>query len=107
MWNIGGKTEFSQGKQYEIIDDVNSKLQWMSDHAASAESKIKLEVINRTIGTLTHYVDLMGEQIAHGGTVASNEAVLENIRGVSTVVEAVVQDYVLFRSIRPTSNTAS
>jgi two-component system sensor histidine kinase YesM len=97
MWNIvAGKTDFTQGKQYDIINDVNGKLQWMTDHAASAESKIKLEVINRTMKTLTHYVDLMGEQIAQGSTVASNEAVLENIRGVSSVVEAVVQDYVLF-----------
>jgi two-component system sensor histidine kinase YesM len=97
MWNIvAGKTEFSEGKQYEIINEVNGKLQWMTDHAASAESKIKLEVINRTMKTLTHYVDMMGEQIAQGGTVANNEAVLENIRGVSSVIEAVVQDYVLF-----------
>ncbi len=97
MWNIvAGKTAFSQGNQYEIIADVNNKLQWMTDHATSAESKIKLEVINRTMKTLTHYVDKMGEQIARGSTVAENEAVLENIRGVSSVVETVVQDYVLF-----------
>lgn len=97
MWNIvAGKTEFSQGEQYAIIDGVNHKLQWMTEHAASAESKIKLEVINRTIRTLTHYVDLMGDQIARGSTVANNEAILDNIRGVSSVVEAVVQDYVLF-----------
>ena len=97
MWNIvAGKTEFTQGKQYEIINGVNRKLQWMTDHAASAESKIKLEVINRTMKTLTHYVDKMGEQIARGSTVADNEAVLDNIRGVSAVVESVVQDYVLF-----------
>jgi two-component system sensor histidine kinase YesM len=97
MWNIvAGRTGFSQGNQYAIINEVNSKLQWMSDHAASAESKIKLEVINRTMNTLTRYVDKMGEQIARGSTVADNEAVLDNIRGVSSVVEAVVQDYVLF-----------
>jgi two-component system, sensor histidine kinase YesM len=97
MWNIvAGKTEFAQGKQYEIIAGVNSKLQWMSDHAASAESLIKLEVINRTMKTLTHYVDVMGEQIASGSTVGENESVLENIRGVSSVVEEVVQDYLLF-----------
>lgn len=97
MWNIvAGKTEFVQGKQYDIINGVNNTLQWMTDHAASAESKIKLEVINRTMKTLTHYVDVMGEQIAHGSTVAQNEGVLENIRGVSSVVEQVVRDYVLF-----------
>jgi two-component system sensor histidine kinase YesM len=97
MWNIvAGKTDFAQGKQYEIIADVNDKLQWMTDHAASAESRIKLEVISRTMKTITHYVDIMGEQIAAGSTVAENEAVLENIRGVSSVVEGVVQDYLLF-----------
>ncbi len=97
MWNIvAGKTEFAQGKQYDIINGVNSTLLWMTDHAASAESKIKLEVINRTMKTLTHYVDVMGERIARGSTVAENEAVLDNIRGVSSVIEEVVQDYVLF-----------
>jgi two-component system sensor histidine kinase YesM len=97
MWNIvAGRTEFAQGKQYEIIDGVNDKLHWMADHATSAESRIKLEVINRTMKTLTHYVDVMGEQTAKGSTVADNESVLENIRGVSSVVEEVVQDYVLF-----------
>ena len=97
MWNIvAGKTEFAQGKQYDIIAGVNSKLQWMSDHAASADSLIKLEVINRTMKTLTHYVDVMGKQIESGSTVGENESVLENIRGVSSVVEEVVQDYLLF-----------
>jgi two-component system, sensor histidine kinase YesM len=97
MWNVvSGRIEFAQGNQYNIINGANNQLQWMMDHAASAESRIKLEVISRTMGTLTHYVDLMGEQIARGSTVADNEAVLENIRGVSSVVEAVVQDYVLF-----------
>jgi two-component system sensor histidine kinase YesM len=97
MWNIvAGRTAFTQGEQYDIIHGVNSKLQWMAEHATSAESTIKLEVINRTLNTLTRYVDKMGEQIARDSTVAENEAVLENIRGVSSVVEAVVQDYVLF-----------
>lgn len=97
MWNIvAGKTEFSQGRQYEIINGVNNTLQWMTDHAASAESRLKMEVISRTMKTLTHYVDLMGAQIARDSTVGENEAVLENIRGVSSVVEEVVQDYLLF-----------
>jgi two-component system sensor histidine kinase YesM len=38
----------------------------------------------------------MGEQIEQGSRVADNELVLENIRGVSEVVEASVQDYMLF-----------
>ncbi len=97
MWNIvAGKTEFVDGRQYDIIADVDDKLRWMSQHAASDESKIKVEIIMRTMKTLTHYVDVMGAQMAHESKVAENEAVLENIRGVSAVVEEVVQDYVLF-----------
>jgi two-component system sensor histidine kinase YesM len=38
----------------------------------------------------------MGEQIARGSTVAENEAVLDNIRGVSDVVKETIQEYMLF-----------
>src|SRR5512136_935265 len=59
MWNIvAGKTAFKDGQQYDIINGVNSKLQWMKDNAASDETRIKLETIGRTMKTLTHYVDL-------------------------------------------------
>jgi two-component system sensor histidine kinase YesM len=97
MWNIvAGKTAFVDGRQYDIIADVDDKLRWMSDHAASDEARIKVEIIKRTMKTLTHYVDVMGAQMARKSRVAENEAVLENIRGVSAVVEEVVQEYVLF-----------
>jgi two-component system, sensor histidine kinase YesM len=97
MWNIvAGKTEFVGGRQYDIIADVDDKLRSMSLGATSDEARIKVEIIMRTMKTLTHYVDLMGAQMAHGSRVAENEAVLENIRGVSAVVEDVVEEYVLF-----------
>lgn len=97
MWNIvAGKTEFVAGRQYDIIADVDDKLRSMSQRAASDEARIKVEIIMRTMKTLTHYVDMMGAQMAQGSRVAENEAVLENIRGVSAVVEDVVGEYVLF-----------
>ena len=97
MWNIvAGKTEFVDGRQYDIIADVDDKLRWMSEHAASDDARIQVEIIMRTMKTLTHYVDVMGAQVAHKSRVAENEAVLENIRGVSEVVEVVVQEYVLY-----------
>ncbi|MBN1992839.1 MAG: sensor histidine kinase [Anaerolineae bacterium] len=97
MWNIvAGKKEFKEGKQYEIIDDVNAQLHWMIENTDSDKTKIKLEVILRTMETLTRYVDLMGAQIEQGSTVAENELVLENIRGVSDLVNDLVQEYMLF-----------
>jgi two-component system sensor histidine kinase YesM len=97
MWNIvSGKTEFDEGKQYQIIEQANSQIDSLMANANSDKSRIKLEVIRRTMATLTHYVDIMGEQIEQGSRVAENEEVLDDIRGVSTVVEDSVQDYMLF-----------
>lgn len=97
MWNIvSGKTEFNEGNQYQIIDQVNDQIDEMMANTDSDKSMIKLEVIRRTLGTLTSYVDKMGAQIKAGSRVAENEMVLEDIRGVSEVVEETVQDYMLF-----------
>jgi two-component system sensor histidine kinase YesM len=97
MWRIvAGKIEFKNGQQYEIIDDVNTKLQRMMANTDSSRARIKLEGILRTMQTLAHDVDMMGQQIERGSTTADNESVLENIRFVSGVVEEVVQDYALF-----------
>lgn len=97
MWNIvAGKTEFKDGKQYEIIAQANAQIESMIANTDSDKSKIKLEVIHRTMDTLTKYVDQMGLQIAQGSRVADNELVLDNIRGVSDVVEESIQEYMLF-----------
>jgi two-component system sensor histidine kinase YesM len=97
MWNIvAGKKEFNEGNQYEIIEQVDAQITSMMANTESDKSRIKLEVILRTMNTLSRYVDKMGTQIAQGSRVADNELVLENIRGVSEVVEESVQDYVLF-----------
>jgi two-component system sensor histidine kinase YesM len=97
MWNIvAGKKEFDDGNQYEIIGQVNDQIETLMTNANSDKSRIKLEVIRRTLATLMSYVDKMGEQIEQGSSVAENEAVLDNIRGVSDVVEETVQDYMLF-----------
>jgi two-component system sensor histidine kinase YesM len=97
MWNIvAGKIDFDEGKQYQILDQVNDQIDSLVANSLSDKSVIKLEVTRRTLGTLTKYVDKMGEQIEAGSRVAENELVLEDIRGVSEVVEETVQDYMLF-----------
>lgn len=97
MWNIvAGKKEFHEGTQYQIIEQVNLQIESMMANTQSEKSRIKLEVIRRTMATLTKYVDEMGEQMRQGSRVAENELVLDNIRGVSDVVEESVQDYMLF-----------
>lgn len=97
MWNIvAGKTEFSEGVQYAILTDVDAKIHQMIKNTDSEKGKIKLDIILRTLETLKHYVGVMGMQIAQDMTVADNERVLENIRGVSDLVQDSIQEYVIF-----------
>ncbi|MDY0019229.1 MAG: sensor histidine kinase [Anaerolineae bacterium] len=97
MWNIvAGKTEFSEGTQYDILADMDAKIHQMIANTDSEKGKIKLDIILRTLETLKHYVGLMGVQIAQDMTVADNERVLENIRGVSDLVQDSIQEYVIF-----------
>ena len=97
MWKIvSGKVKFSEGKQYEIMDNVNAKVSWMMANTDSQKAKVKLDLILRTLQSLNEYVDQMGDRIAHNSTAAENEAVLENIRFATSVLEEVVQNYVLY-----------
>jgi two-component system sensor histidine kinase YesM len=104
MWKIvAGKVTFTDGKQYEILNNVNSKVRWMMENTDSPRAQVKLDLILRTLQTLEEYVDEMGEKIAHNSTATENEAVLENIRFATSVIEEVVQDYVLYEVNRTNS----
>jgi len=97
MWNIvAGKKDFKDGNQYQIIGQVNHQIESMMANASSDKSRLKLEVIRRTVNSLTRYVDKMGRQIDQGSLVSENEKVLMDIRSVSDVIEANTQEYMLF-----------
>ncbi|MBN1440357.1 MAG: sensor histidine kinase [Anaerolineales bacterium] len=97
IWKIvTGSKSFSEGSQYRIIDDAVAKVQQMKVNTTSPKAKLKLDVILRTLQTLTQSVDAMGRQIEGKSTAAENEAALENIRFITSVLDAGVQDYVLF-----------
>lgn len=104
MWKIvSGKIAFSEGNQYEIMDNVNAQVQWMMANTDSPRAKVKLDLILRTLQSLRESIDLMGEKISQNSTSAENEATLENIRFASSVVEEVVQNYVLYEVQRTES----
>lgn len=97
MWKIvAGKIAFSEGRQYEILDNVNANVHWMMENTDSQRARIKLDLVLRTLETLREYVDLMGERIAQNSTAAENEAILEKIRFATSVLEEVVQNYALY-----------
>jgi two-component system sensor histidine kinase YesM len=97
MWKIvSGKVMFSDGRQYEILDNAKAEVHWMMENTDSQRARVKLDLMLRTLESLEGYVDEMGEKIAHNSTATENEAVLDNIRFATSVMEEVVQDYVLY-----------
>lgn len=104
MWKIvSGKITFAEGNQYEILDNVNTKVEWMMENTDSHQARIKLDLILRTLQSLKYSVDQMGDQIAQNSTAAENDAILENVRFASSVMEEVVQNYVLYEVQRTES----
>ena len=104
MWKIvSGKVKFSDGKQYEILDNVNTKVQSMIANTDSQRARVKLDLILRTLQSLREYVDQMGNKIAQNSTASENEAILENVRFATSVMEEVVQNYVLYEVQRTES----
>jgi two-component system, sensor histidine kinase YesM len=97
IWKIvAGKVEFSEGKQYQIIENVSEKVSGMMANTDSKRARNKLILIQRTLRSLTEYINQMGSKIAKNSTAAENEAILEKIRFASSVMEEVVGDYVLY-----------
>lgn len=97
MWDIvKGKVKFEEGKQYEIIREINTNIKNIMKNVSNPDNRTRLDVTLRTMKTLTSYVDTMGQQIRDKRRVAENEKVLEEIRGVSSLVEENIQEFILY-----------
>jgi two-component system, sensor histidine kinase YesM len=97
MWNIvSGKRDFAEGSQYRALDYVEAVIRGMELNTDSDLSRIKLDVILRTTSTLRAHIDKLGGQIAAHQSFADNELVLEDIYGVTELINANIQEYVLF-----------
>ena len=97
MWDIiAGKEDFYTADQYAILDEVDQKLAAMRASASSQRGRVKLRVIQNTMNTLRHDVDRVGVQLSTNTTFDDNMVLMERIRDVSALVEANIQDYMLF-----------
>jgi len=101
---VAGKSDFADGEQYAIVEDVRQQILSMIDNTDSHRARVKLDVILRTLDTLESYVDQMGLQIASHATVAENEAQLERVWWITGLINELVQDYILFEVNRAEQN---
>lgn len=96
IWDIvAGKQSFREGIQYDIIHDVETILSKMIDTNKQSQAVKYLEVALRALNTLKKYVDLLETQINENVAVEKNEIILEEVRGVSTLIHEILQDYIV------------
>jgi two-component system sensor histidine kinase YesM len=96
LWDIvAGNKAFSEGRQYEIIDDINERLEEIKLNTEVTKSRQLLEVIGRAMNTLTQYVDRLGMQMEQHFLVTENEKILDEIRGVAELVSDILQDFIV------------
>jgi two-component system sensor histidine kinase YesM len=97
MWDIiAGKKAFHEGAQYTVLADVDQRVQQMIANTDSEKGRLKLDVIQRTMQTLRETIDQVGIQIAEHRSFEENLVLMEQIRDVSQLIEANLQEYALF-----------
>ena len=93
MWYVvAGHKTFDGGDQYEMIDHVNNEIDALVRSADPANLKA-LVVARRTMYTLVTYIDRMGELIRTEQPIAESEALLEEVRNVSSLVADMLAEY--------------
>ena len=96
LWDIvAGNKSFEDGTQYQIINGIRDQIVDIMATTGEIENRRLLEVADRSINTLTRYVDRLGLQMKHRYSVIENERMLDEIRGVSMLVSDILQDFIV------------
>ena len=93
MWYVvvGHKT-FDGGDQYTMINHVNAEIDALTS-SADPENLTTLTVARRTMNTLVNYIDRIGEMIRTERPIAESEALLVEVRNVSSLVADMLAEY--------------
>ncbi len=93
MWCVvAGHKSFEGGDQYAMIDRVNTEIEALTQSAAP-DNLQALIVARRTMNTLVNYIDRIGELIRAEEPIAESEALLEEVRSVSSLVADMLAEY--------------
>lgn len=93
MWYVvAGHKTFDGGAQYAMLNHVNEEIDALT-RSAAPDNLQALIVARRTMNTLVNYIDRIGEQIRTGQPIAQSEALLEEVRSVSSLVADMLAEY--------------
>nr|MBP3283173.1 sensor histidine kinase [Treponema sp.] len=95
IWSIvSGQKNFNEGCQYVLLRKIRTGISNM-DVSPESKSRGLLDVASRTENTLRYYVDALEIQMQNGSTVAENEAAMEDIRSVASLLYDIMQDFIV------------
>ncbi|MBQ3913057.1 MAG: sensor histidine kinase [Lachnospiraceae bacterium] len=93
-WNIvSGRESFPESGIYNKIHDVDLTIETITEQTGS-ENRLSLIIASRTMQTLENYVDRIRDNIDREVPVVRNEEVLGEIRGVASLVDSMLNDYI-------------
>ena len=94
VWNIvSGRDDIEKSGIFVKIHEVNDIIETITE-SSDPENRLSLIVAGRTMQTLEKYVDKIRENIRNQVPVVENEAVLEEVRGVASLVDSMLNEYV-------------
>jgi two-component system sensor histidine kinase YesM len=91
MWSIvAGRETFDAGGQFITLDRVSAEMDALIQ--TDSASRLQMTVARNTMNTLYRYIEDLGEQMLGGSTVDEDEATLEEIRNVGSLVVDMLGD---------------
>lgn len=108
LWSIvSGRKTFAEGCQYEMMDRINSTLDYMMESEGAKGSLQKLEVARRASITLERNISLLGLQISEGQSVAKNQDMLDEIRSITSLFSDILLDFIVTETENSTKTNDS
>jgi len=96
LWDIvAGNKLFGNGEQYRIINRISYQIENIMSTTSETQNRRLLEVAARAVDTLTRYVNRLETQMENNYPVVENERMLDEIRGVSTLISEILQDFIV------------
>ena len=93
-WNIvSGRETFPTSGIYTSLKNVNDTIDSITK-SADEENRLSLIVARRTMQTLENYVDQIRDNMEAKVPVVESEAVIEEVRGVASLVDSMLNEYI-------------
>ena len=95
VWDIvAGKVRFEKSDLGVLMTDIRFRMNEIRRSRYTQNNRVIMDVVLRTMSTLEDYVKKLEGQIVQKRPVSENEAVLEEIRGVVTLIADLMQDFI-------------